>query len=726
MLIRAFWMRSTGFPFDLTESLALSDPADALAAAPEFDRQVAESSRMIASVLTDPRAAEAIFLSNPAAADRLDSLARTIDGKLTSRSRQRLRLAWRYLQRLCAKNETYSYFGPLAWGWIDFDVPAAIQTEVIDPDGGQIRRNRVRIEYWVTDRLCRSLCSHPRLAELMPLRLHPHCDVVGTVLRHPPGQETRLTAPTAALLEAAGGTAPLTGQQRSSPAAARLTAAGVLSAVPAGPPGADDPLTMVIEALRPMAADPVVFRLSTAARQLAILRGQFERAGYPQRRQLAASMDAVLDSAQISTHRPKGQLYTGRFPVYEDCERNIKVTLGRPIADELTAGVEPLMRLYKATALVAAARLHEHYLHILGQLQPDRTGDADFVEFISAARGAQAQRALADVVADLRSDLTAIWAKIVTPGSTTPVELNQADIDAVRGYVKGLHAESDRFSDVLGVGLVSPDLLLAGASEQAIRDGRWRLDIGEVHAGVAMVLQPVALPFLDDRSALINWANRYLTPGRIQLASSGASYQRSCIEWPVLDNLWEIVLAGAPSRCRPARQIPAGRGRVITDHGIVTFLDRLTGRTDDMVTVLSTDLHRVLFAAAGDVLGGSVPQRLQFGRVRVKRRSWRLVAGDGSGPPSVSHPAENADDYRALVRWAQQLGLPRNVFVRSAAEPKPVYVDWQNPLAVDVFAKLTSNLAEFQITEMSPQPTELWLADAAGRYCSELRMTFAV
>ena len=74
--------------------------------------------------------------------------------------------------------------------------------------------------------------------------------------------------------------------------------------------------------------------------------------------------------------------------------------------------------------------------------------------------------------------------------------------------------------------------------------------------------------------------------------------------------------------------------------------------------------------------------------------------------------------------------MPRRVFVLAPPEEKPVYIDFESPVLVDVLARMLRNSAErsapgatVRITEMLPTPEDCWLPDAAGNcYTSELRL----
>ncbi|NUT50388.1 MAG: hypothetical protein HOV94_24240 [Saccharothrix sp.] len=120
MLFPWLWLRSTGFPFGWVDEVALPEPDDADA----FARDVVEVRARLVERMTDPAVIEALVLSNADAADRMAALAGADLASVTSRTRQRLRLGWSYLQRFCTKNETCSFFGPLAWGEVEPDADA--------------------------------------------------------------------------------------------------------------------------------------------------------------------------------------------------------------------------------------------------------------------------------------------------------------------------------------------------------------------------------------------------------------------------------------------------------------------------------------------------------------------------------------------------------------------------------------------------------------------------
>ena len=85
----------------------------------------------------------------------------------------------------------------------------------------------------------------------------------------------------------------------------------------------------------------------------------------------------------------------------------------------------------------------------------------------------------------------------------------------------------------------------------------------------------------------------------------------------------------------------------------------------------------------------------------------------------LDEPEGRAERVRAFVAQHQ---LPRRVFVRSPEEVKPVYVDWEAPVLVEMLARLARQAPWISCSEMLPGPEGLWLGGPDGaRFVCELR-----
>src|SRR5262249_3987346 len=104
---------------------------------------------------------------------------------------------------------------------------------------------------------------------------------------------------------------------------------------------------------------------------------------------------------------------------------------------------------------------------------------------------------------------------------------------------------------------------------------------------------------------------------------------------------------------------------------------------------------------------------------------WRLCLDD----MTFAFGKTSAARFLEARRLMSQRGLPRYVFVRTSGEKKPVYVDFESPIYVELLAKLVRQAREKQttgtvdVTEMLPTPEQCWLVDCEGKcYTSEVRM----
>lgn len=118
--------------------------------------------------------------------------------------------------------------------------------------------------------------------------------------------------------------------------------------------------------------------------------------------------------------------------------------------------------------------------------------------------------------------------------------------------------------------------------------------------------------------------------------------------------------------------------------------------------------------------------RITIDRMVVGRESWTFAAAD----IDFAFEKTDAERFVAARRWARELGIPRFAFFKSSSERKPLFVDFDSPLYVDLFAATVRNCEadvssrqQIMVSEMLPAIDQLWLPDAHDRhYTSELRM----
>lgn len=149
-LWRVFAVRSAGFPVSGLDDFG----------AKEGDR--------LMKVAADPLFREAVAWQNrPALVTQVDAIARIVPQSPSKRPRREAVVA-NYWQRYCAKNDMIGYFGPLSWGRIRDDGPAAAVRS-----RGPIAEREVHFETWCMQAIDRQI--DPDVA--VPLRLRPEREV---------------------------------------------------------------------------------------------------------------------------------------------------------------------------------------------------------------------------------------------------------------------------------------------------------------------------------------------------------------------------------------------------------------------------------------------------------------------------------------------------------------------------------------------------------------------
>ena len=209
----------------------------------------------------------------------------------------------------------------------------------------------------------------------------------------------------------------------------------------------------------------------------------------------------------------------------------------------------------------------------------------------------------------------------------------------------------------------------------------------------------------------------------------------------------EIELPG--DRATPgAEVIPLREMTVRWDAAAGRFLLRWPARGLEVVPVISSGvspegfvsflveigrqgLQPLAWFPGFDVPGIARWPRFISSHLVLFRRRWIFAPGQTPEVPREGGDpdAAGADFFARTARWRRGHGLPRHVFLHTAAEPKPFFADLDSPLSVDLLRRtLTPTgpggepaaLPFLHVTEMLPGPDEMWVSDERGRYATEL------
>ncbi|GAA0743695.1 lantibiotic dehydratase [Dactylosporangium roseum] len=722
-------VRGAGLPFDLVDTLALRHLGGGPAGTAQ-DRAVRDASiAAVDDALRRDDFLTALTWQNPQLVQNwVAPYRRELDAGRRPALRRRHRrdvLIARYLQRYCAKNETVGFFGGVGWAALTDRSSARWWRGT-----GTIRRSSVHFEVWAIDAVAEAWRQDPLLLPHLPVRLDPASSLDGGVLRRPRRRPWRLDETTAAILAA------VDGHRRVGEIAAVLDRHGAPETVVATlvelhdravvrigfPVPCDERpeagLCRRIEALPP-AAPSARPRADLGA--LGLARDEARAAATPT--ELLFALDRVANVlARVTGGRATapvaaaGGLPTGRTPLYLDCRRDLDVELGPDKLDRLRLPFALLLRSARWLVAEVADQVEQRLRACHAQL---RTGRDD-------VRLSDLQFLAADVLTgstgrldDVQADFQARWAAALPPDAAGPVCLSAGRLEPVLRALfpaRPLRWAAARHH--------TADLLLART-----RDGAAQWVLGELHLALNTLESRVFLTQADDPDALRRATASDMRRGRVvpvypndAREVSPRTYPPLALDPPGLYRYWSY---GADAgHASGAHSTPATAVRVVERGGELVGTAPAGWEAPvleffgEFLSALAVNLFR---------LRGPRPHapRVAIDDLVVCRETWRFDTRELPAPVP-GRPGHSAA-WRAMRGWAERCGLPRRVFVRTAGEPKPFYVDFDAPLLVDNLARAvrrgSGGPADVEVTEMLPAPEDFWLVDPAGqRYSTELRV----
>ncbi len=757
-------LRGAGFPVSEVERLAnaaLAEAGDrALARASQAGRAwpaaadlneydalfpvaLEKTSAAIEDIASQPLFREALTWQNPqfvrSCIDRLDGglrggvpHARTSN---TAERRSKLRKQEAkisgYIQRYTTKNDSIGFFGPI--GWAEWTPGDPISSLTAGP--GLLRRRTVYFEAWAIDEVAATLAARPELMNGVPPRRSPANLLEGSRVVRPNGGADSLSEEWARILELCDGvrTVREIASAIGRPAdwlidqLALMSKSGLARTDLSGPiePYPErrlaQRLARVPDPVARQAALADLGRLVSAKDEVAAA------AGDPGR--LAAALDTLAArfesiTGRSSVHLP-GQAYAGRTIAYEDCVRDVRVSLG---ADVLASLSEPLTLVLHSARWLAASvgatylrQLDERYERIR---QRAGTCSVPLSRLLaSMTREFYAADGLPPLAGGAVAELQRRWAAILAiPGDARHHRVDPAHIRAAVGAA--FASDPPAWSGGLRH---SPDILIDAKSIDAINRGDYQLVLGELHTAFNTVESAALVEQSDQKDRLRAMARFATGAGRIvvnpsrdwgyvtRTRPSPDVLSAEHVYWTASsDDVAEVTAEVIPAGALEVRR--AGRGLVaacLTDE-----------RTFPLAEMIGDYLSQVLISSFRLLPPRRHNPRVSIGRLVVSRETWRLA-------PRFCDWAQQQDERRRFLQmrqWVARHGLPRRVFCSVPGEGKPVYVDFTSVPLTNSLASMLRKLGrddspQVTFAEMLPGPGGCWLKDARGdSFVSELRL----
>jgi hypothetical protein len=725
-------VRSAGMPVSWLESFA----APSAGTVSEEDAR-AISAAAVCAIVAQPSFLEAVTWQNPAMVRNwLGRYAAEVAGggqPHLARRDQREALVAFLAQRYCAKNETIGFFGPVAWARsVDDDVGLVVR------GGGGLRRRSLFVEVWAVDAIAQAMAAEPRLADQLIARRNPVCDVFGGVLRQPRRAPVALTGAAGALLA-----------QLARP---RRVGEVIEACLPANPtPDDRAEVTEAFERLRASGAVLVGLPVPIEERPELRLRHYVARIPDPVLRdELGARLDtldravegvrsAVGDPPSLlaaverlegefgslagrAGRRDKPDRQFGRALVYEDCRRDLDVTIGADLLDELRAPLAIVLdtaRWFLAETGVEVERdLRARYR----SLRSRSTSTVALCDLVLAS-GDVLNGMPGTAVDRVGDDFLARWAELLPTAGGTPARLSSATL---RPLVRALFPAGP--VAWRAARQHSPDLLLGMVATPDGPRPQWVL--GEMHMALNTLENRAFLTQADDRAELLDATAADFADGRFvpvypkdSPEVTSRTYPPPAMDLPDRYRYWSYTSDdGHPlvDTALPAAGLGVceDQGRLVVRPSCGQWQAPLLEVLGEFLTALVVNRFRVRPPAPHQ-------PRLLLDNVVIARETWQVPVADIPVPQ-----AEGAEyRHRRLRAWLIDQGIPRFLFAKTVDQMKPYLVDRDAPLSLRNFARGLRRSRSgdpsgaVTLVEMLPAPDDLWLTDAHGqRYTSELRM----
>lgn len=659
----------------------------------------------------------------------------------TSRSAERKKreeVVANYLQRYCTKNDTIGFFGPVGWARL---TPGGVPID-LRPGSSLLAERNVYLEVWCIDALAEALARDKTIRPWVVPRRVSIAYLDGLKLYLPSKSPIQLSPLQASLFEACDGTRTAKEVARhllQNPFASLksesevycmldfLCSRGLMSWKLEVPIELHPERTLrrVIERIddekvRSAALGPID-EMEAALALVAGATGDADRLD----KAIGNLEDTFTRLTGLDSTRSAGEMYAGRTLVYEDCRRDVELEIGPDVVESLGPALSLLLtgaRWFSYnTARVTEKLFGRIYLDLAHKANSKTVDFATFwYRLYPVIFGDQKQPG--DVIIPSFQER---WERVLSiDWEKHRIEYTS---DELRGRVHAaFNAPGSGWKSVI---YHSPDVMIAAPSAEAIGRGDYQFVLGEMHPSVntlRFALFPAQHPSPEELFFAFEMDHPQARPVPLIPRSYWPVKASRLLPALVASKDYRVEFFPEPSDIPRSRILPIGE-LVVESEGDGLVLRSRDGRLRfDLIEIFSET--PTLNNAYGFMMLKRRPHtpRITIDRLVICRESWSFF------PAELDFAREkgDADRFIAARRWARAHGIPRFVFVKSPAEMKPFYVDFDSPIYIDIFAKVVrrtkqagEEIPSITVTEMLPLPDETWLSDGQGNhYTSELRM----
>ncbi|HJX26208.1 MAG TPA: hypothetical protein VJ252_08635, partial [Chthoniobacterales bacterium] len=443
------------------------------------------------------------------------------------------------------------------------------------------------------------------------------------------------------------------------------------------------------------------------------------------RRQILEDANSRLKLLGATRKTGERFLYSAGNPIGEECLRECEFLINEELINEPAVEAAPWIDLWRDSYAFVASRVAAGLRNVLEKM-PVQNGAAPLPAFLRACETAKLPLAGPGLVALSHiafQEVKAAFRKMMEPHcDKAEHELTADDCHFVRRNFD--YAKFDEYT------YPSADLQLSARSAEAIAAGDYQWILAELHPPAAL-LHHGAYWSCPDHAALKDaFARTVDGKPNFHFGFFAADFTSHTTVrlFDALPNFSNFV---APQRGNP-------KWRTVAPADAEVYVDETSG--DVCVRKIGSREYLGSFARAWLIPLGFHPfqfgmpphmPRLRCGRVIVQRRSWTVTHGE-LGPGDYT--GISRDLVLAVERLRADRDLPRYVYIRpteqalrrSGAEgrdkdTKPVFVDLESYLFLEILHRWLVKAGELEVTEMLPDPDHLFWPESDGRRTSELR-----
>ena len=567
-----------------------------------------------------------------------------------------------YLQRVATKNDTFSEFGPSGWGKTDNDISGV----ALAPVAG-IAAREAFLERWTAHAIAAAMNADP---EISPL----------------------------------------------------LNSGGKIE-VPALEPHAFKILRDDVEKWR---AGTVRDKWLSILQPIVELPQKFAVTVETKDRQLILDeARSRLESLGITHKAGERFLYSAVNPIGEECFRECNFRISQERLEEVAIEAAPWIDLWRDSYAFIASRVAGGLRQVF-EKTPVKNGAVPLPAFLHACEMAKLPLTGPGLVAPAVmafQEVKGTFRKRIQPhAGLEEYELTKEDCHVVRDNFD--YPKFDEYT------YPSADLQILAPTADAIQRGESQWLLSELHPPPALLHHCMYWACPDKAALNEALARTVMDKPNFHFGFFAADFTAHTTV-RIFDALPKLSNFVAPQRSNPA-------WRTVRPADAEVYVDETSG--DVCLRKIDNREYLGSFARAWLIPLGFHPfqfglaphtPRLRCGRVIVQRRIWTVTSQE---LPPGNYDGISRNLVLAIEQLRAQKDWPRYIYIRpteqalrrSGAEgrdkdTKPVFIDLESYLFLEIFYRWLTKSGELEVTEMLPAPDQLLWREPDGRRTFELR-----